>query len=432
MNRASFLTPIILAFVGCVLTSPLSAQDGLTVRDVLVLEGSNYDDVMNSRGNVKSTLPRSIAGRRQIENEQSQPFPLGLITFEGTPAADFDVLIEYNGRLMTHFPSGSSRSKRILWGRLSLAKELGTDPAILSPDHWLSKLDLSLRLWVQSPASGAAKFLLYDVEHKEKPLATIAVNGDEWSIKNTGRDPIHNAAIIRPLGDGKFALGYLENVEGYRPDKDAVPAAEKPKSEADPEAVKAVGTLVGGLVEAVIGNPQPTTQPAEKPAFTPKATTVDEPGHLEEVSFSSPADKATIVAQYAEQLADLGPPEKEYIQQLLNSRGPGEESALLVYQLDEKTLTRIAPLEITPFPQRLTRTALVIVPDADPSLSDEIDRLIAQLGDDSWLNREAAEKRLKELGGITERNLKAASGSTDWEIRDRSQRLLKELTTVNQ
>lgn len=432
-------TIVVLTSLLVISTSVVSVADAddageqLTVRDVVVFEGSSYDTVLNSRARIESTLPRSIAGRRPTSTKYESPIPIGLITFDGPPTQDFDVLIEYSGRAMTHFPAASARSKRLLWGRLKATTDSQATSAPLPPGHWLGAINFEDRLWVSSPSSGGAKFILYDIEHKEKPLATIDVSGETWSVKNTGRDPIHHAVIFRPTSNGQFQLAYVETVEGYRPNQAASgeDSKEQKQSESkpDPEAVKAVGNVLGGLLNAVTGTPQKDAKPAAT-VTTAKSDLATGKGALAEATFGAPADGIDVVAEYVAMLPDLGEPEQQYLRALLASRALSSSSATIVYGLDIKTLSRIQPIEVTPQPDRLTRTALVLVPDADPSLSRQVDRLIAQLGDDSWQKREEAEDRLRDLGRITQRNLKAASGHSDYEIRDRAKRLLEELTAI--
>lgn len=399
--------------------------DRLTVRDTLVLEGSNFEPAMNARSRVDSTLPRALAGRRSPVDKPTLPMPLGLITFEGTPESDIDVLVEYDGRVMTHLPAASSRSKRLLWGRLTLTPEPTASVATLPPGHWLTTIDFGQRLAAQGPSTTSSRFLLYDIEHKERPLATIEVENDQWIAKNTGRDPIHFAAIFRPTENGQYQLGLVDTVEGYRPNaKQAKDDAKAAKAKPDPEAVKEVGRLVSGLMNAVTGKPTGTPAKVAKVATAPVEKN---PGTRITVKLEEPADGIDVVRQYVDMLPDLGDTERAYLIATLSARALKSKAATFVYQLDTKTLERIVPIEVTPQPDRLLRTGIVLVTDADPSLSAEVDRLIAQLGDESWTAREQAEARLRELGRVTERNLANAQSNGDAEIVYRAKRILADL-----
>jgi hypothetical protein len=88
-------------------------------------------------------------------------------------------------------------------------------------------------------------------------------------------------------------------------------------------------------------------------------------------------------------------------------------------------MDRILPLEIVPQPRKVTRVGLVIIRNIDPAIMQEIDQLITQLGDDDWNKREAAEKRLRELGLAAKPKLEQAVKNKDLEIVYRAERLMQ-------
>lgn len=414
--------------IGLFLSASTSiAQERSVVRDTLVLEGSGYESTLNSRSRILSTLPRSIAGRRPISGKESGPMPLGMITFEGQPQTDFDVLIEYSGRMMTHFPAGSSRSKRVLWGRITSSKAEASLPT--AADHWLGQLDFRGRVACQTPSSTPSPCLLYDIEYSTTAEVTLAIKDDLLHVKNMGKSGVKHAAVFRPDGEGKVSLGYVAVIEAADPDAAGADGDKPAKSEPDPAAVQAVGNLVGNLLNAVV--PQSTTPAAEAPPVeVPKANPETKPGTLAEVKFDAADTVADSIARYLDRIEDLTGVERQYVDSLLMDRVENATSAVLVYQLDEAALAKLVPLELTPFPDRLIRIGLVIVPDADPSLSERVHSLVQQLGDNSWQKREEAEQELRRLGRVAERQLELGKGSSDWEIKDRSTRLLTELATV--
>jgi hypothetical protein len=67
----------------------------------------------------------------------------------------------------------------------------------------------------------------------------------------------------------------------------------------------------------------------------------------------------------------------------------------------------------------------MIVRNIDPAIAQEIDQLIVQLGNDDWSQREAAEKRLKELGLAAKPKLEQAVKNKDLEIVYRAERLMQ-------
>jgi hypothetical protein len=73
------------------------------------------------------------------------------------------------------------------------------------------------------------------------------------------------------------------------------------------------------------------------------------------------------------------------------------------------------------------RTAFVIVRGIDPSFGQLIDKLIVQLGDPSWKQREAATSELGKIGRVAKPKLEAALRSKDLEVVYRAEQLLAKL-----
>jgi len=67
---------------------------------------------------------------------------------------------------------------------------------------------------------------------------------------------------------------------------------------------------------------------------------------------------------------------------------------------------------------------IVIVKNADPTLGNDIDDLIAQLGDPVWSKREAATEALQQMGTLALPKLREAAKSKDVEIAWRAEKLI--------
>ena len=98
-----------------------------------------------------------------------------------------------------------------------------------------------------------------------------------------------------------------------------------------------------------------------------------------------------------------------------------------VYRMDDAELDQLLPLEVVPQPAKITRFALVIVINADPTAGTVVDDLIKQLGDDDWDKREAAYQALAAMGPAAQAKLTGAKGSKDLEVAWRAERLLAQL-----
>ncbi len=95
-----------------------------------------------------------------------------------------------------------------------------------------------------------------------------------------------------------------------------------------------------------------------------------------------------------------------------------------LFRLPAVAIDEKLPLEIFPEPHKTVRTALVLVRSIDPRMKDEVKALVARLGDPKYAEREAAEKRLIELGAVAVPVLKEALKDKDAEVVFRAERIL--------
>jgi hypothetical protein len=97
---------------------------------------------------------------------------------------------------------------------------------------------------------------------------------------------------------------------------------------------------------------------------------------------------------------------------------------VVLFRLPPAAIDEKLPLDVFPEPSKIVRVALVLVRSIDPRLKDEVKELVAQLGSAKYAQREAAEKRLAELGAIAVPALKEALKDKDVEIVFRAERIL--------
>jgi hypothetical protein len=100
------------------------------------------------------------------------------------------------------------------------------------------------------------------------------------------------------------------------------------------------------------------------------------------------------------------------------------EALVVACRLDSAAVDEKIPLSIFPAPVKTVRVALVLVRNADPRLGQQVDQLIAQLGDPKYSVREAAQARLLELGPLAFGALNKALSHADLEIVIRAERIL--------
>ena len=82
------------------------------------------------------------------------------------------------------------------------------------------------------------------------------------------------------------------------------------------------------------------------------------------------------------------------------------------------------PITVYPEPIKSTRVALFIATNLDPKINDDLQGLIAKMGDPKYKEREAAMQRLMELGPLAFPALKQALANPDTEIAMRAERVL--------
>src|SRR5690606_21024310 len=143
--------------------------------DVSVFLLSAYGTKLNDRELFQTSLPGYTLSRRPTasRDEANSPTPLGIMTFSGPAGANVDVLLEFEqGRILTHWPPGRLRSKRLLWAGIDLAGQTTVDPAALPEGHWLNPLRQAERLFVVGNKS-SDRFLLYDAELPYSPHVTL-------------------------------------------------------------------------------------------------------------------------------------------------------------------------------------------------------------------------------------------------------------------
>lgn len=97
---------------------------------------------------------------------------------------------------------------------------------------------------------------------------------------------------------------------------------------------------------------------------------------------------------------------------------------VVVCRLADDAINELQSLDVFPEPTKTTRVAIVVIRKIDPGAKAEIEQLVKQLGDDKYDAREAAEKRLGDLGSAALPALREALKNTDLEVVFRAERLL--------
>jgi len=418
----------------------------LVVRDVNVFLISAHGKKLNDANLFRSTTPGYMSSRRlSADAEQSEkPAPLGMLTFEGPEVKDIDILVEFpSGRFLSHWPTARIQSRRIYWRSQNLLKS-SAPSHILPESHWLHPLQSADRLYVKG-VDKCERFLLYDVEIPHTPRISMTHSGEGFQLKNGESFALHDVTVLEPTKNSDlWKVAGIDSVPGVKTetpkaksgsDEKKKPEAVDPLSEAALKAKEAVNKaeqlkLLGNQLKNVGVLPQLSASSAktqQKEAPAAKSAQM-KPVHLPYLE-SQPVSRDKILEYWENKLTErgLGKPETEHLLRILGQVGFREDQATVVFCLDESYLDKIVPLEITPYPDVLKRTALVILLDADPALLKRIDALIEQLGDPVWARREAAQKQLEEYGRAAQQQLKTATKNKDLEIVYRAEQILDKI-----
>ncbi|QDT57353.1 hypothetical protein Pan44_54210 [Caulifigura coniformis] len=447
-----------------------------TVRDVNLYVMSSYGNSLNHRDLFKSTLPGFVGARRATaERKQlNDPSPAGLITFEGEPADNVDVLLEFtNGRFFGNWPPCPQKSKRLLWVKSKLTKEPADTPARLAENHWMTFLRNSDRLW-SAAGQKSERFLLYDVELPLPAPVKVTLAEGGHGLANTSHFALHDVTVYKPEA-GQWLVGTLPQLEAApkkekpakddkekkKPDPESVfdkeeapkdgkdkpaqaPAPAKTDDEKKPEATKdkdtpAAAAPASAAAPTPAGAPAGAAVPVATPAGAPMPAADGKPAEGEKKpddakvvtvpSSKEPQSKEAILATWSAHLKDLGlgPVEIEYLSKQIAGQALRTDSATIVFRLDPDQLEELFPLEVTPAPQKQIRVALVVLLDSDPDVTKRVEELVKKLGDPSYAEREAAMEALRKLGPAAKQKVQEAVNDKDAEISFRAEQLVEVL-----
>jgi hypothetical protein len=102
-----------------------------------------------------------------------------------------------------------------------------------------------------------------------------------------------------------------------------------------------------------------------------------------------------------------------------------ESSEMVVaVRLPQAFLDEKLPLTVEPEPRKMVRVAWLVLSNVDPQLSKDIEALVSRLGDAKYAEREAATKRLTDLGPLAFPALRQGLSHADLEVVSRCERIL--------
>lgn len=355
---------------------------GLTVRDLVVFQIDRNGTRANDPREVRTTLVKPIdhVKRPSLQNEDggyaNTPMPLGLITFQGEIAKPMTLQVKLpDDAGLRHAqwpPDANITDTSIQWLSVREAQANRQAQPLLSVEpHWLLPLrEGEDRLWVQSrDPIRKERFVLYDVSVPYATALGLKLDNEQYRLEPQP-----------PAGQPKLTLLVRQSEQGWVSDTLAAPwPGDRP----------------------IIGQ---VKNPAQQPAT---------------------ADQA--LAPLADLLKQRGynDTETKLALSMAMQAGIAGNDLSLLYVLEDEELDGLIELTIKPEPDRLIRTAIVVVTNADPDLGSRIDKLVKQLGSEAWLEREAAQQQLIDLGvAAVKRMQDERNNSKDPEVAFRAQQVL--------
>jgi hypothetical protein len=398
-------------------------------------------ETANLRDQYTSALPVGVETLRphKLKNAKPGPSPLNLMTFYGQPAGAIEIDLRIvAGSFVGSWPAAELKNNRLRWAdyRLSAKSDEKASFSTMPAEHWFTRAREGEALFVEKGAR-SERFLAYDCELRLPAPLKLEAGPDVYQLRSTSSYTLQDVVVVAPTPTGK-RIGWLDVLPAAYPKKPNAVATAEPST--SPAAVQpAAGQLqvaVGQVVVVALGGGQVTTQQLQAGSAQPAAssTPAAQPGPPTPVTMSEPlaSDGGSWAALssrvLAERLAKAGLAAGE-VELLLSLYGPAifdSDSLTVACRLSPGAVDELTPLAVEPEPAKTVRVTLVITRNLDPKIATELQTFVDQLGSPRYAEREAAEKRLSELGSLAFPVLKQALGHSDPEIAFRAERLLLE------
>lgn len=363
-----------------VITEPAPA---LVVRELLVLQTDRYDNTANNPKLIPTALfsPIPHQGRaKRISADgayEYAPMPLGLITFQGQIDDPIKLRLSLRGgedRFHAHWPKEAIEGDRLVqWQDVTTAPSQLRAIPFADQHNWLNALRKGDdRLWLQSRGGPSKeRFFLYDASIQFKPAIELSIANEQYRL-----------------------------------------ATSAPEQAAPPLTALVRKTQAGWSADALTA-PWPSS-----PA--PIATKNNDA--------ASPATLTQALTPIAEMLTSRGynAQEIELALGMIASAGFDKSSMSLVYVLPVGEIDEHIRLQIKPMPDKVIRTAIVVVNNVDPDLSSVVNALLDDLGSDQWLKRDRAQRELAALGQAAIKKIQQLKSNKDPEIAFRARQILDE------
>lgn len=330
---------------------------------------------LNATGSYASAMPVLVQSPRvqKFASEPDRPKPINLLAFYGKPAENIEVDLRLrSGSFLSYWPTAESSASRLRWLNQNLVERPpdGARTLTVSPDHWFNQARRGGALYLYTTSDRRAeRFLAYDAQLSTPVPIKLEGGPDEYKVTNLTPRPLHDVAI---------------------------------------SANTSAGTRVG-WASAI----QPGTARAARISLSKPLPAGNE---LNELTIDELTDRLAAAGLKREQAQLIAATYRDSIF--------GSESLIALVRLEEAALDEQTPVVFYPLPVKSVRVGLVIVRHIDPQIERELAKLVAELANPNYEQREAAQRRLVELGALAYPSVRAALKHSDPEVVFRAETIL--------
>ena len=221
-----------------------------------------------------STLPGVVDTHRSRSNAEGKITPFSLLTFHGAKIENLEIdLRVQTGRFVSHWPPGESKSGRVRWLDVVASHDAAKEGRFAAVDarHWFNTARQLDSLYLRSGARNE-RFILYDAELKLSQPLQIAGGPERYRLSSLSKTPMYDVLVVAPAGD-TCRVGWLDELPAAKPQpvkpggaKPAAKPGQAKPAEAKPEAAKPAVAAAANNQPPLVAAPQPV----EKKAATPQ------------------------------------------------------------------------------------------------------------------------------------------------------------------
>jgi hypothetical protein len=391
--------------------------------------------IVNPIGGYPSAMPGLVetARSRRAQAERPNVSPLSLITFWGKPEDAVDLSLRMtSGRFIAHWPPADIKNNRLAWNDLKLTRDSAAEKyGFVADDHWFTQARKLDALEVHR-GSRAERFLAYDPELNLSLPVRLEGGAGKYQVFNGSKYPLKDLLVVAPAEGGR-CVGWLDELPPGVAAQSESKAKKEDANAANKDAAAKAAPMEQSSADATGAKDAAQGTDGSKSPSAPASAEQPQKPHSEAaaaIAMSAPLSDEQLRVQGPEALkkrlaaAGLTNGEIDLMLSLCEKAFFQASETTLLFRLPQGTVDELLPLDVEPDTAKTTRVALVLCFKVDPAIRDQVQKLIERLGDNSYVKREEAEGKLRDLGRMAIPALKEAVKGSDPERVIRAERLL--------